>query len=335
MPDSQFYHVTTDGKLDQLNTVEEGLSKTGKDGFLWLNYHQPTKEELSPLISLLGLHPLAIEDCTDTDQIPKMEDFPGNTFIIFNAFGYVDDTLYVEEIDIFLGKKFLVTVIGKCEDENCSLKGIETIVERNPSNAAKGPEFLMHIILDHIVDQKFHAIEALETKLNEAEETVIADTADFNPADLLQIRRDLLVYRKSLFHEREILVKICRRDCPFISEEAIFHYRDIYDHLARFFELTEAYHDIVTSLMELYMSMVNNKLTKTANDTNVTMKRLTLITTIFMPMSLLAGIGGMSEWSTMTGGPKNYLISYPLFLVAMVIIGIANYYLLVKTDNKK
>lgn len=335
MPESQFYHITTDGNLEKTATVEEGLSRSEKDGFLWLNYNQPTKEELSPLVSLLGLHPLAIEDCTDNDQIPKMEDFPGNTFIIFNAFGYINDTLFVEEIDIFIGKKFLVTVRGYCEDEKCTLNEIEAIVERNPMNAAKGPEFLMHIILDHIVDQKFHAIEALETKLNDAEETVIAEVSDFNPAQLLNIRRDLLVYRKSLFHEREILVKICRRDCPFISEEAIFHYRDIYDHLARFFELTEAYHDIVTSLMELYMSMINNKLTKTANDTNNTMKRLTLITTIFMPMSLLAGIGGMSEWSTMTGGPRNYLISYPLFLLAMVILGIANYYLLIKTDNKK
>ncbi|MHB1457727.1 MAG: magnesium transporter CorA family protein [Armatimonadota bacterium] len=334
MPDSQFYHIAADGVLNQTNTVEEALYRTEKDGFLWLNYNQPAKEDLSSLIGLLGLHPLAIEDCIDANQIPKMEDFLDNTFIIFNAFGYFNDTLFVEEIDLFIGRKFLVTVSGECKDDKCTLYDIEGLVRRNPVNTAKGPEFLMHIILDHIVDEKFHAIEILESKLNDAEETVIADASEFNPAELLQLRRDLLIYRKSLFHEREILVKICRRDCPYISDDAIFHYRDIYDHLARFFELTEAYHDIVTSLMELYMSMLNNKMTKTANETNFTMKRLTMITTIFMPLSLLAGIGGMSEWSMMTGA-ENWKISYPLFMLGLAVIGIINYYLLIKTDGKK
>ncbi len=124
--------------------------------------------------------------------------------------------------------------------------------------------------------------------------------------------------RKSLFHEREILIKICRKDCPFIAEKAIFHYRDIYDHLAKFFELTESYRDIVTSLMEMYLSMLNNQMTKAANETNVTVRRLTFITTIFMPLTLLAGIGGMSEWSMMTG-PENWRIAYPAFLLAMVV----------------
>lgn len=334
MPESQFYYIASHGSLERIDTIEEGLSRTETDGFLWLNYNQPTKEELSPLIDLFGLHPLSIEDCTDTNQVPKMEDFPGNTFIIFNAFQYIDDTLFVREVDIFIGGKFLITVSGYSAEEKLLFSGIETIVKRNIENASKGPAFLMHVILDYIVDQKFTAIEALETELNEAEETVLADPSGFNPADLLRLRRDLLTFRKSLFHEREILVKICRRDCPFISEETIFHYRDIYDHLAKFFELTEAYHDIVTSLMELYMSMLNNKMTKTANETNFTVKRLTLITAIFMPLSLLASIGGMSEWSMMTG-PENWKISYPLFLLTMIIIGIADYYLLNKTGNGK
>ena len=97
---------------------------------------------------------------------------------------------------------------------------------------------------------------------------MLADISNFKPAELVRSRRDLLSLRKSLFHEREILVKICRKDCPFIPEKAIFHYRDIYDHLTKFFELTESYRDIVTSLMEMYLSMLNNQMTKVANETN-------------------------------------------------------------------
>jgi magnesium transporter len=144
----------------------------------------------------------------------------------------------------------------------------------------------------------------------------------------------LLTLRKSLFHEREILVKICRKDCQFIPEKAIFFYRDIYDHLAKFFELTESSRDIVTSLMEMYLSMLNNQMAISANDTNAIVRRLTFITTIFMPLTLLAGIGGMSEWSMMTG-PENWKISYPAFIVAMGFLGVANYFFLKGFEKKR
>jgi magnesium transporter len=185
-----------------------------------------------------------------------------------------------------------------------------------------------------VVDQKFVAIEALEDQINVAEEAILANLATFNPADLLHLRQDLLTVRKSLFHEREVLVKICRKDCPFIPEKSIFFYRDIYDHLSKFFELTESSRDVVTSLMEMYLSMLNNQMTKISNDTNLTVRRLTFITTIFMPLTLLAGIGGMSEWSMMTG-PENWKISYPAFLLVMAVLGVANYFLIKWLEKRR
>lgn len=301
-------------------------------GFLWLHYYQPTKEELSNLSEPLGLHPLSIEDCFDENQIPKIEDFPRNTFILFNAFDYSDKKLSIDEIDLFIGDNFLVTVSQREAENRRLLNGIERIMAMDIESARHGPAFLMHVILDHVVDQKFLAIEALEDELDASEEAMLADVSNFNPAELIRLRRDLLSLRKSLFHEREILVKICRKDCLFISDKAIFHYRDIYDHLAKFFELTESYRDIVTSLMEMYLSMLNNQMTKAANETNAIVRRLTFITTIFMPLTLLAGIGGMSEWSMMTGS-ENWRIAYPTFLLAMVVIGFANYYLLKRFEK--
>ena len=326
MSETWFYHIPQAGKLTRLQTVDAALAAAMEGGLLWLNYCQPTKEELSVLIEPLGLHPLSIDDCFDENQIPKIDDFPRNTFILFNAFEYAKRTLTISEIDLFIGCNFLVTVSQRNFDERHFLNGIEHIVEKDIESARQGPAFLMHVILDHVVDQKFVAIEALEDELDAAEDAMLADASNFNPAELVRLRRDLLSLRKSLFHEREILVKICRKDCTFISEKAIFHYRDIYDHLAKFFELTESYRDILTSLMEMYLSMLNNQMAKAANETNATVRRLTFITTIFMPLTLLAGIGGMSEWSMMTG-PANWKIAYPAFLLAMVVIGFANYYL--------
>jgi magnesium transporter len=326
MSETWFYHISQAGKLARVATIDSALAASMEGGFLWLNYCKPTKEDLSILIEPLGLHPLSIDDCFDENQIPKIDDFPRNTFILFNAFDYVKRTLSISEIDLFIGSNFLVTVSQRSSDGRNFLDGIEQIVEKDIESARKGPAFLMHVILDHVVDQKFVAIEALEDELDTVEDAMLADASHFNPAELVRLRRDLLSLRKSLFHEREILVKICRKDCSFISEKAIYHYRDIYDHLAKFFELTESYRDILTSLMEMYLSMLNNLMAKAANETNATVRRLTFITTIFMPLTLLAGIGGMSEWSMMTG-PANWKIAYPAFLLAMVVIGFANYYL--------
>ena len=334
MSESKFYHISRKGKFTSVATVDEALAEAKNGGFIWLDYCQPKKEELSKLIGLLDLHPLSIEDCLDENQIPKIDDFPRNTFIIFNTFEYSTRNLSIGEIDMFIGDNFLVTVSQRKSDNHRVLDGIEHIVETDIQSAQQGPAFLMHVILDHVVDQKYLAIEALEDELDTQEETMLANVANFNPAELFRLRRNLLNIRKSLFHEREILVKICRKDCPFISEKAIFHYRDIYDHLAKFFELTESYREIVTSLMDMYLSMLNNQMTKVANQTNQTVRRLTFITTIFMPLTLLAGIGGMSEWSMMTG-PANWKIAYPVFLLAMVVIGFINYGLLRWFERKK
>lgn len=334
MSESRFYYIDSSARMEQVNTVGEALSQLDHGGFIWLDYFIPSREDLDVLTEPLGIHSLTIEDCTDTNQVPKMEDFPTNTFAIFNAFAFMDGHLLVDEVDLILGKNFLITVSGYGEDTRHPLQGIERIVELDVEGACRGPEYLMHVILDHIVDQKFIAIEALEDALNRSEENILADPSAFKPEELLGLRRDLLSLRKSLFHEREILVKICRKDCPFISNDAIFHYRDIYDHLAKFFELTEAYRDIVTSLMEVYMSMLNNIMSRASNDMNATVRRLTFITTVFMPLTLIAGIGGMSEWSMMTG-PQNWKISYPLFLLLMLIIGIINYYLLKWIEKSK
>jgi magnesium transporter len=327
MSESRFYHISQEGKLTHVATLEDALASVGQGGFLWLDYCQPSKEDLSVLIEPLGLHPLSIEDCLDENQIPKIEDYPRNTFILFNTFSYTNKTLAIGEVDFFLGDKFLLTVGGRGPDGQPLLKGAERSVELDLGSARQGPAFLAHVILDRIVDQKFLTIEALEDDLDLAEDTILADHQHFNPGELVRLRRDLVTLRKSLFHEREILVKICRKDCLFISDKAIYYYRDIYDHLAKSFELTESFRDLVTSLMEMYLSTINNRMTQAANETNIIVRRLTLITTIFMPLTLLAGIGGMSEWSMMTG-PSNWRIAYPAFLLGMVALGVGNYFFL-------
>jgi magnesium transporter len=333
MPESKFHHFSPKGLCYTVTGAEAAVSSLEEGGYIWLNYYCPAKEDLNKLVELLGIHPLSVEDCLDSSQVPKIEHFPNSTFIIFNSYSYIEKLLSIDEVDFFIGKNWLITVSGVNSDGRAPLNNMGAIIDKDLTVLKAGPAFLLHVILDYVVDQKFHAVEALEYEMEESEDEVLNNPSTFKPAKLVSLRKDLVNLRKSLFHEREILIKICRKDCPFIPDKAIVHFRDIYDHLAKFFELTESYREIVTSLMELYTSLLNNLMTKASNETNISVRRLTLITTVFMPLTLLASIGGMSEWSMMTG-PSNWKIAYPLFLLGMVVIGIFNYILIKRLDRK-
>ena len=327
MGDSRFWHVTPDGGLEQRPSLEAALVGLGKGAFLWLDYRDPSRDQLEALVGVLGIHPLSIEDCFDDQQVPKIDLFPDSAFVLVNGYGYTDGQLATDELDFFLGKSFLVSVSGGGIESSGFHEKLDARVRQDLGTACKGPDFLLHTLLDLVVDGKFGAIEALEDEINAAEEAMLADAPSFQLQDLMHQRRALLALRKSLYHEREVLIKICRRDCPFVSEAAIYHFRDIYDHLAKFFELVEMNRDIVTSLTEMYLSLINNQMAKVANRTNHTVRRLTLITTVFMPLTLLAGVGGMSEWSMMTG-PENWRTAYPLFLAGMAVIGAVSFFIL-------
>lgn len=330
---TRFFHFPKSGAFYTLPTLGEAIMASKEDGFVWFNFYKPSRADLNLLVESIGIHPLSVEDCFDEQQVPKIEHFTNNTFIIFNSFSYLKRELFVDEVDLFLGKNFLITVSGINSEERRPLNDLSGVLETGKMNVRGGPDYLMHKILDYIVDEKYKAFDMLEDELEEAEEVLINEVENFQPVQLLEIRRKLLNLRKSLFHEREILTKITRMDSPFISQKAIVQYRDIYDHVAKFFEMAEAFREIETSLMELYSSLLNNYMTKMSNATNVSVRRLTLIATIFMPLTLLASIGGMSEW-TMITGQENWRVAYPLFILGMMVIGIATFFVIKRMEKR-
>ncbi len=333
MPEHRFSHITKTGELVPVATLSKAISLARRSGYAWLDFSSPTLEELTHLVLPLGLNFLSIEDCLDENQIPKIDFYPKNTFILFNSFAVSKGKLTIHEADLFIGSNFLVTVNCHRAGDSRVRQNIEQIAELDPEGIRRGPAYLLHVILDQLVDRKSDAIESLEEKLEAAEESILSDPARFKPEMLLHLRRHLIGVRKSLFHEREILVKICRGDCPYIPEKALALFRDVNDHLTQFLELTETLRETVNNLMEMHVSMLNNRMAASANETNATVRRLTFITTIFMPLTLLAGIGGMSEWSMITG-PHNWRIAYPAFLLGTAVMGVGNYFLLKHLEKK-
>ncbi len=333
MSESHIYHIAATGERSEVTSVGEAIAARAAGGYIWLDFVAPTRELLEALIEPFGLHPLAVEDCLDENQVPKLEDFPLNTFILFNRFQFRDHELGIDEVDFFLGPTFLITVAANAADA-ASQKALDAAFRIEQANIGKGPDFLLHVILDRLVDDKLQAIERLQDDLDAAEEAALEKgSAAFDPTELMRLRRSLLGIRKGLFHEREILVRICRRDSPFIGESAIYHFRDIYDHLVKFVEIVEVCREMIATLMELHLSLLNNELARVGNRTNQVVRRLTFITTVFMPLSFLAGVGGMSEWSMMTG-PTNWRVAYPAFLVAMAGVGVASYFVLAWLERR-
>jgi magnesium transporter len=329
------YFIYQTGVIDCLGTLEEGLLKLDSEpgGYLWLDYYAPSKDNLALLIEPLGIHYLSLEDCLDENQIPKINEYETYVHILFNTFLYSDKNVLINEANLFIGRNFIITVTSAGINNPDFIRGYKALIEKEMRNAKLGPSYAMHVILDYIVDQKFTAIEAVGDDLANLEDIMTENHNAFDHALLQRIRQSLMALRKSLFHEREILVKICRNDIDIIPDKVIINYNDIYDHITKFFELTEIYREMVTSLIQTNLSMLNNDIAKAANDTNLSVRRLTLITTIFMPLTLIAGIGGMSEWSMMTG-PENWRIAYPVFWGIMMLIGLANYFILKWLERK-
>jgi len=321
MSASFIMHVTTGGNAGMLQSI----AGSEQDSlYFWHHFFQPTEEDLRKLPEEYGLHPLAIEDCMDDDQIPKMESFAKNTHLIFNTFSYEQQKIQSEEVNIFIGEKFIMTVTRskRLNDAICGLT--EKMLNSTNGHWRTGPSWLMHTILDKIIDEKMKSLEILEDETDAIEDGVLAGTSTLDFAQIQRLRYAFQLLRKSLFHEREILYRIIREDHDFISHKASYLFRDVYDHVVRLYELTESCRETVKNLVELHLAMANNQMALAADNTNKTIRRLTFITTIFMPMTLIAGIGGMSEYTAVTGS-ENWLPAYGSLMLFFLIMGVLSY----------
>ena len=241
--------------------------------------------KLAELGKVFGLHSLALEDVVNTTQRPKTEHYEGIIFVVMRMIKEYEKTLNSEQICIFLGKDFVLTLQEETGD--CLEPVRHRIRITEPRVRFSRPAYLMYAIVDAIVDHYFPVLERLGDRIEELEDRIVQSADDKLLEDVYQVRRDLLKLRRHIWPMREAVDRLYRDPTPLIDDETRLYLRDCYDHCVQLLDLVESYRDISSALMESYRSQVSLNM-------NEVMKVLTIIATIFIPATFIAGIYGMN-----------------------------------------
>lgn len=271
-------------------------------------------ELLQELGNIYNLHPLVLEDILNTDQRPKMEDYGDYLYIVLRNFtGQTKEDITSEQVSIVLGKDFVLTFREK---ESSVFKPVHERLAGNKGRLRKsGADYLAHAVIDNIVDNYFAVLEALEEKIEFLEDDLVKSTTPVTLQAIHDLKRELILLRKSLWPLREAISALERTDSPLVCESTGIYFKDIYDHVIAIIDSVETFRDMLSGMLDIYLSSVSNRL-------NEVMKVLTIIATIFMPLTFLAGIYGMNfkfmpelEWRWGYFGVLGLMLSIALYMI--------------------
>jgi magnesium transporter len=251
--------------------------------FFWLDLHRPHEAELELARDLFGFHPLAIEDSTHFGQRPKLEDYDDFVFLV--VYGWSPDEDGLVEVHCYYSERFLVTVH---RDEAPALEDVRPNCERALARGHEGILVLHHVV-DGLVDSFAPTLERFSERLAVIEDEMLDRPSDRHVHEILRMRRRLAFLRKAIGPERDLFGRLTSgvAELPGMTAEAERYFRDVYDHLFRLGEQIDTYRDLASGAIDVYMSAASNRLG------NVT-KQLTVIATIFLPLTFITGFFGQN-----------------------------------------
>ncbi len=283
-------YLSEAGTVQLLTTLEDiRAAHLTAQGKLWLHIANYSPEEAHTILhDLFNFHPLAIEDTLSTGyQPPKVDDFDSYLFIIVHAILNLEHskTLETTEINCFLGQNYLVTACS--ETDLPALAQVRERTKRDCRLIERGLDFLLHAILDAIVDEYLPLLDQIDEEVDSLEDSIILNPKPQNLRRILELKHTILTLRRITSPQREVMLRLSRNEFTLIEERTLIYFRDIYDHLVRLNDLTENVRDVVTGAMDTYLSVSSNKL-------NEVMKALTIVSTIFLPLTLITSLYGMN-----------------------------------------
>jgi magnesium transporter len=277
-PDGQIN--TNLGWPEMATTIREG------GGLLWVHISGKGADERRFLEQECGFHTLAIDDCFNGRvDTPKIDDYGQHLFIVSQCvtFHSRGELLDLDEVDMFLGKDYVVTVTEE------PVAPVEEMFARccvTPSLLERGADFLGHTIIDSLVDLMLPAVEDMDEALDEVEQQILSDPDKRHLPQILVLKRNTLRLRRAILPQRDMVNRLSRGEFPdLIRPEALIFFRDIYDHIVRVEEMLEGLRDLADSALNSYLSAVNNRM-------NEVMKTLSIVAAVFLPLTLIASIYG-------------------------------------------
>ena len=279
----------------------------GKLQWYWVDFDRPSEEETALLHSFFKFHPLAIEDCLDGLQRPKLNYYDDYTFFVLHAISESD--LEAKELNMFFGENYVVTFHF---DQLKELEVARERITRNPTKWEEGHVFTAYQVIDKVVDNFFPILYKIEDHLNDIEEKLSPTTIHLSMDFVFEVRSDLLRLRRTVIPMRELLYRMLNSEQLAFSKHERTYFSDIHDHLLRLVEILEMNRELTADIRESQLSINSNQM-------NRIMMMLTIVSSVFIPLTFIAGVYGMN-FDFMPELAWRY--SYPLVLIIMLAIGI-------------
>jgi magnesium transporter len=280
-------YVHRNGDTQCVDRVEPAWLAPQSPATLWVDLVSPTAEESRTVLAdTFHFHPLAIEDATSEIHDPKVESYDSYLYLILHgiAFEEHEHRFSTRDVDFFVGRNFLVTVHA---GQSRSIAQLRTVCEKHPHILEEGPVGLLHRVVDSMVDNYRPEIEGLEKRIDRMEHEAALGGRDMIVRQILALKRDLSSLRRVVIPQRDAVGRLARREFPLISNEMAYRFRDVYDHLVRLSDEAMLFQDRVTGVLDVHLSAVSNRL-------NQVVKVLTVMSTIFLPLTVLTGLYGMN-----------------------------------------
>jgi magnesium transporter len=277
--------VRRDGAVQQAERVEPAWLGPSSGATVWVDLAGPTLEDASILGDVFHLHPLSIEDARSSIQYPKAEPYPSYLYVVLHGIDVRKgkQAFATRDVDFFIGANWLVTVH---DGESTSIAHVRELCELHDRLLAEGPVGLFHRIVDAMVDHYRPVMDALERRIDDLEEEAFAGQKELSRR-MLKLRHELAEMRRVLMPQRDVLGRLARREFAAISDEMAYRFRDVYDHVVRLADEAILFQDRVTGILEVNLASISNRL-------NQVMKVLTVMSTIFLPLTVLSGMWGMN-----------------------------------------
>jgi magnesium transporter len=285
---------------------------------LWVDVEAPKRKTTKLLKDAFAFDDISLQDCLTFSLLPKADAFPDYVFVVLHALGYdeASGSMTSREVDLFLGRGFIVTVHV---DPIPPLDKVFKEAQRSGEVLARGPALVAHVLFDRLIDLGYEMVSSFDDDIEQMEERISTGQLEGIIEWTLRVRRQLLLMKKTIGPQRDVMNELARRESPLIPREAALHFRDDYDRLARVYDQVDTNRELVAAAAEGYRTMVSLRISEISLRTNAALERLTLIATVFLPVTAVASWYGMNFTNMPELATAGF---YPALFVAMVLLSL-------------